>query len=120
MRTLLFLFFIFTLGCTSIAVKDYTPKKHPTIPDSAFWRGGIDGGSWFLIKNINNHRNLADISIYNDQDGSLIMSKTFMLICNANKMTFIEDLEQQVNFFDGEKIHFIQNEKTDCYLQPKE
>jgi hypothetical protein len=119
-KLLFVLIILITYGCTSIDVKDYTPKKQSNIPDSAFWKGGIDGGNWFLINNINNHRNLVNISIYNDQDGSLIKTKTFMLICNASKMTFIEDLKQQINFYDGEKIYLIKNEKSDCYLQPKE
>lgn len=111
---------ILCFGCTSTEVKDYQPKRIANIPDSAFWKGGVDGGNWFLVKAINSHENIVDISIYNDQDGSLIFTKAFMLICRQDKQTIIGDLEKQINFFDGEKIHFINQNDIDCYLSPKD
>jgi hypothetical protein len=44
------------MGCTSIEVGDYQPKKLTNIPNGAFWKGGIDGGNWFLIERINTHK----------------------------------------------------------------
>jgi uncharacterized membrane protein len=119
-KTFLSLFLLFTTGCTSIEVRDYKPKKLTNIPESAFWKGGIDGGNWFLIKRINVHKNMVAISIYNDQDGSLIMSKFFMLVCNQAKQITLTNLKEQINFFDGKKIYINQSDTVDCFLQAKD
>lgn len=107
---------IFLAGCTSINVENYQPKKISNIPDGAFWKGGLDGGNWFLVKRVNNHKNAVELSIFNDQDGTLIMTKSFMLICRQDFQTQIGDLSQQINSFDGEKIFFIKSDSVDCYL----
>jgi hypothetical protein len=89
------------------------------VPENAFWIGEADGGNWYLIEYIHDHRNNAVIKIYNDIDGSLIVSKRFILICPAdNSQMFIEDLKDQISGFDGEKILLKSpNNKPACYLQ---
>jgi len=106
---------LFISGCTSIEVKDYQPKKLANIPDSAFWKGGVDGGNWFLIKPVSSE-NLVAISVYNDNDGSLTKTITFALICKEDKPAQTGDLAKQINCFDGEIIHFINNSDADCSL----
>ena len=109
----------FLIACSSGSIKDNKPKKLSNIPDSAFWCGGVDGGNWYYIHSIHPHRNMATISVYSDGDGSLIMKKQFMLICNTDKYTFINDLKKQINSFDGEKIYFQQSDTVNCWLQPR-
>ena len=108
----------FSFGCVSPNKNNYVQARPKNLPDSSFWIGGVDGGNWYYIRSINNHRNMARIAVYNDQDSSLIVDTTFMLICNADKYTFIHDLKQQISAFDGEKIYFIQSDSVNCYLQP--
>jgi len=110
------IFLIVACGCKSLENND--SKRPNKVPKDSFWAGGIDGGNWYHIKSINNHRNIARIAVYNDQDGSLIIDKYFMLICDANKYTFIQELKVQISSFDGKNIYFIQSDSVNCYLQP--
>lgn len=116
----LFLLLIIPFSCTTKEERGYTPKKHTKVPDGAFWKGGAGGGNWFLVRNINDHRNKAWISIYDDKDGTLLTTSTFTLICNVINMVIIDDLKQQINFFDGKRIQLINKEKTECWLEPSQ
>lgn len=89
------------------------PKRLSGIPEDAFWIGGHDGGNWYFIKDINSHKNMAYISIYNDHTGKLDIAKKFMLICQKNNLQFIKDLKEEIVSFDGKHIHL----KSGCYLQ---
>ena len=91
-----------------------TPIKVKGIPESAFWAGNIeDDGHWFDVEWINNHKNLTRIAIYDELTGKLIKKKRFMKICPIDELKFIEDLRQEIDFYDGEKIQM----KDNCYLQ---
>lgn len=91
-----------------------TPVKIKGIPESAFWAGNNEGyGHWFNMEWINNHKNLTRIAIYDEQTGKLIVKKRFMKICPIDELKFIEDLRQEIDFYDGEKIQL----KDNCYLQ---
>jgi hypothetical protein len=96
---------IFFISCTSNSVKLREPIRKEGIPKTAFWVGGVDGGNWFDVKSIHSHRNNAIIAVYNDQDGSLIVSKRFIVVCRADKPIWIDDLKNQITGFDGEKIY---------------
>jgi hypothetical protein len=94
------------------------PMRAKGIPEKAFWVGGTDDGNWYLVEDIHSHKNNATIKVYNDLDGSLIVSKRFVLVCSADNQIWIEDLKQQINCFDGKKILLKSpNGKMPCYLQ---
>jgi hypothetical protein len=112
----LFTFLIFLVACNSF--EDKHLKKPKGVPNNSFWAGGVDGGNWFFVKSINSHRNMARIAVYNDQSGELIVDKSFMLVCNADKYTFINDLKEQISGFDGKNIYFIKSDTVSCWLQP--
>jgi len=88
------------------------------VPDGSFWVGGVDGGNWYYVKDVHDHRNMATIAVYNDQNGALLMNTRFMLVCNSEKYTFVNDLNKQISSFDGDKIYFTKSDSVDCYLQP--
>ncbi|MCF1192354.1 hypothetical protein LRR18_12235 [Mangrovimonas sp. AS39] len=90
-----------------------TPNPIEGIPESAFWAGNEEKGNWFLVESVNNHKNLVVIYIYDDQTGFLITKNQFMKVCPRNELKFIEDLEQEIDFYDGKYIHLNDN----CYLQ---
>lgn len=90
-----------------------TPNPIEGIPETAFWAGNEENGNWFLVESVNNHKNLVVIYIYDDQTGFLITKNQFMKVCPVNELKFIEDLEQEIDFYDGKYIHLIDN----CYLQ---
>lgn len=112
----LFVCFLTLAGCSH-------NSKHPihlkNIPDDAFWVGNEQRGYWYLVHRIHNHKNNAYITIYNDQDGRVIISKRFILICTfSDNVTLIEDIKAQILDFDGKIIKFKSSDgKSVCFLQ---
>jgi hypothetical protein len=88
-------------------------KRVGGIPENAFLAGKEDKLNWFLINSIHNHKNNAQISIYDYDTGELILNKKFLKICPIDELKFIEDLKKEIDFYDGEKIQL----KDNCYLQ---
>ena len=78
--------------------------KPKNISDKAFWVGGADGGNWYLVDSINKSRKEASIKVYNDYTGELIVSKTFKMKCINDDGINWDNLREQINAFDGEKI----------------
>lgn len=85
------------------------------IPNSAFWAGKNKRGNWFNVEHINPEKNMTIISIYDDNTGELILENTFMKICHADNLHFIENLKDEIAYYDGQKI--ILNDS--CYLMEK-
>ena len=95
-----------------------TPARINGIPEKAFWVGGVDGGNWYFVDYVHAHKNNAVIKVYNDIDGSLIMSKKFILICPNDNQMLLGNLQEQISAFDGEKIYLKASDgQTSCYLQ---
>ena len=118
MKIIAILFFVFLLSCSTTIEKKKETGRIKGIPEKAFWIGGVDGGNWYLVDYIHDDRNNAFIKVYNDHDGSLLVSKRFMLICPSDNQILIGDLKEQIESFDGEKIHLKSpNRKAGCYLQ---
>ena len=119
MKILSVIVFLLTISACSIKRDDIkAPIRLSNIPEKAFWVGGTDGGNWFYVEDVHKHGNNAIIKIYNDNDGSLIVSKKFILVCPADNQMFIEDLQKQINAFDGERILLeSKNDKKACFLQ---
>lgn len=88
-------------------------KRVGGIPEDAFLAGKENKLNWFLINSIHNHKNNAQISIYDYDSGELILNKKFLKICPIDELKFIEDLKKEIDFYDGEKIQL----KDNCYLQ---
>lgn len=55
------------------------PAKLKSIPVSAQWHGGCDGGYWFDLLNVDRHRRIFRFRIYNDFSGQLELDADFML-----------------------------------------
>ncbi len=108
--------FIKTENGTNVLVENINGKlvkKVGGIPKNAFFAEKEDNRNWFLINSIHNHKNNAQISIYDYETGELILNKRFFKICPIDELKFIEDLKKEIDFYDGEKIQL----KDNCYLQ---
>ena len=111
-------FLLVISACSTKPDKSKEPVRRGDIPEKAFWAGGADGGNWYLVEDVHSHSNNAVIKVYNDNDGSLIVSKKFMLICQPENIVYIEDLQKQISGFDGERILLKSpNDKETCFLQ---
>ena len=87
-----------------------------TVLKEAFWAGGVDGGNLVCSESINPNRTETTLEIYNDQDGTLIMSKLFPLVCSHGHSTSFTNLKAQISGFDGEKV-LLRVPGEYCYLK---
>jgi hypothetical protein len=119
MKTLTAIAFILTVSaCSNYSDVNKEPVRKIGIPENAFWVGGVDGGNWYLAGDVNGRRSDGVISIYNDQDGSLIVSKRFTLMCQDKSLVPFEDLQKHINGFDGKRIFLTSFDgKKPCFLQ---
>lgn len=92
--------------------------RKPGIPEDAFFVKGINKGYWCKA-DIHSHRNNAIVSVYSASDGKLITVKRFFVICKLEgDPIWIEDLKDQIEYFDGEKFHLKRPEgKDSCWMQ---
>lgn len=116
--TILIITIVF-VSCIDSKDKIPAPARPIRVPEKAFWIGGADGGNWYLVEYVHPHKNNAVIKIYNDNNGDLITSKRFILICNTSESPIhIDNLQKQIMAFDGKKIYLkpLPGQKS-CYLQ---
>ena len=85
--------------------------KLTNIPKTAFWIEKSGTGYWYNIDYMHSHKNNARISIF-DKFGELISKGHFIIVCPADELEFMDDLEKQIDFYDGENIQL----KSNCYL----
>jgi hypothetical protein len=106
-------------SCRFEAEVPNVPPRKVGIPEDAFWIGGPNGGNWYQVDYIHNHKNNAFIKVFDDA-GRLVVANQFYVICliKKNRGILIEDLKSQIVAFDGEKIHLKQEDGRDsCWLQ---
>ena len=116
MNRILFIGFLVLASCSH---KSKQAIHHKNIPDEAFWVGNEQRGYWYLVHRIHPHKNNAYITIYDELNGNVIMSKNFILVCNtSDEITLIEDIKSQILAFDGKTIKFKSIDgESGCYLQ---
>ncbi len=85
--------------------------KLTNIPKTAFWIEKNGSGFWYNVDFMHSHKNNARISIF-DKFGDLVAKGKFILVCPTDEIEFMDDLEKQIDFYDGENIQL----KSNCYL----
>jgi hypothetical protein len=97
------------------------PVKQEDIPDETFWVGGANGGNWYLVESVDKLRKEAVIDVYNDQSGELVVSKVFKVDCSNEDGIDWNNLKDQIQSFDGNKIKLeikgIFGMRRYCYLE---
>jgi len=92
--TFLILPFVQT-GCTS---KVTAPPRPSSVPTSATWAGGVDGGSFFEC-DTDTTNNINRCLVYNDHTGD-VAGGGFFRLADTNRAATHDELRFQ--FFDGE------------------
>lgn len=117
----LFIFVIKKNGITEFDKKTDRTEKIPVelkgterIPKTAFWIESKGNGNWFNVDWMHNHKNNATISIF-DSFGNLITKGHFFIVCPSDELEFMDDLETQIDFYDGQNIQL----KSNCYLMKR-
>src|SRR5689334_6842054 len=98
---------IITLTTVIFCVSCFTrsePRRVNGIPQDAFWIGGIDGGQWYIIKEINETSRSAKFKIYNDLTGELVVDRNFKLKCDVETEVAWNNLKTEIIAFDGNRI----------------
>ncbi len=112
--------FLFTI-IVAYSCKQKVPSssiKNASIPDNTFLVKGIGREYWCLAE-VHDHRNSVLIKLYDSQTGKLIQDKRYSVICimKGNSL-WIDDLQKQIDYFDGEKFRLILLPGKDtCWLQ---
>jgi len=109
---------VLLVSCSTKQDQHQPDAKQTGIPDSAFFVSGNNNGYWCLA-DINDHRNGAKITVYDAANGKLLLSRRFSLICRLKgDPIWLEDLKEQVDYFDGKTFHLKQVPgKDSCWLQ---
>lgn len=99
--------------------KTSPPEKIKGIPQNAFWVGGIDGGSWYLIKNIDSIEQTALFKIYHDTNGEIWINKKLKLNCSSNTSINWSNLKSNINAFDGNRVYLLKTKDIgkECFFE---
>ncbi len=90
------------------------PSKPKSVPDAAFWVGGIDGGNFVLISKKVNSDNVFSAQIYNDYTGDLEYSGTLKYSGVIEDERALTD-PTFYQGWDGEKLHLGNGEYMFTY-----
>ena len=78
------------------------PERLTSIPKSAVWNGGVDGGFWFDFVSEQIDSNKVRLRIYNDYNGTLILDADFTSEnCKVPKGKTVLD---SINYFEFKKV----------------
>ena len=117
-KSLLFLLAILFTSCAYKHNDEDSVSKRKNIPSDAFFVKGNIGGYWCQAK-VHDHKNNAFLNVYDGLTGKLLKAKRFSVICivHGNPL-WIDDLKNQIDYFDGEKFHLKRLPGQDsCWLQ---
>lgn len=106
MRNLFVLFLLLIISCNNKS------NQINNLPEDSVKINYKNKINYFKINSINSHNNKSSISIY-DEKGVLLIKKTFSKICKIDNLRFIENLKDNILYFDGEKIIL----KDNCKLE---
>jgi len=102
----------FLISCTS-KVENEKPVREISLPKDAFFVGNSESGNWFEIEEINNYKMTFKISIYSGRNGVRLSSKKYILACSKKNQVSIENLKNEIKFYDGKIIYL----KGGCWLE---
>lgn len=89
-----------TLG---LETKVVAPERPSTVPETAVWAGGVDGGAWFECS-LNIKKNANWCTIWSDQTGDLWARTHFVLQDSGQP---VSNSELDYSSFDGTDIQLV-------------
>ncbi|MCP4297428.1 MAG: hypothetical protein GY786_17645 [Proteobacteria bacterium] len=82
------------------------PKKPASIPASAFWIGGIDGGNFIIVKRNKNKKKSFFAEIYNDHSGDVEFEGILEYSGDEEISNKLNDRSIYLGW-DGNKLHLV-------------
>ena len=52
--------------CLKNERKNSEPISLKRTPDNAFWVGDVEGGNWYAVESVHDHKNNAYLKVYNN------------------------------------------------------
>lgn len=103
--------FTFTFSlCDNKSNNHSKPKK---IPKNAIWKGGVDGGCWFILNKVTQNNLFA--TIYHE-NGEIWQKGSFMKIgkCKADSVEILSNITSfdGINILTYEKCHYKYHSPT--------
>ena len=109
----IFLICSLLLVCCNSKIENEKPVREISLPKDAFFVGNSESGNWFEIEEINNYKMTFKISIYSGRNGVRLSTKKYILACSKKNQVSIENLKNEIKFYDGSKIYL----KNGCWLK---
>ena len=91
------------------------PERPRNVPETATWKGGVDGGFWFDVVTVNGEKKMYRFKIYNDYNGELVMDADFKKNNDCSvEYPMDKSIVEKIELFDFQNIIMSDN----CFLQP--
>lgn len=85
-----------------------TRARPETVPQSAIWKGGLDGGSFFRCEE-NRENSTVSCRVFNEFSGQVELSATYDLSTLEDEIQpwSIEAFYDKISGFDGRSIYLV-------------
>lgn len=90
------------------------PSKPKSVPDAAFWIGGVDGGNFIYISKKMDSQKIYSAQIYNDHTGEIEYSGALKYSGVTENVESLKDVSIYQGW-DGEKLHLANGEYMSIY-----
>jgi hypothetical protein len=91
---------IVTVSCKPVARR--TPPRPDSVPQDAFWSGGVDGGNWYKCDSAQAGPRLYWLTIYFDFDGRIRARGSFRL--QEGVWIAPDSLVLDIRYYDGHLV----------------
>jgi hypothetical protein len=94
------------IGWFMIRVPDDHQAERPhNVPLTAFWKGSVEEGFWFIVNGVDTVERSYHFKIFNDYDGELVMDADFQIddSCRLH-MPSKERIADEIVYFEFDKI----------------
>ncbi len=83
-------------------------KRPTSVPVTAVWDGGADGGNWIDCKVVDSTNNIFYCTVFDDYSGKIIFESTMKL---QGKTTNLVELNNLLGIYSGNKI-YLKDKRT--------
>lgn len=90
------------------------PERPASVPDKAFWVGGVDGGNFILIKKQSGDNKLFFVKIFNDSTGD-IEYKGLLKYSGQKDTQELLDNPALYQGWDGDNLHLVGGERMEIF-----
>lgn len=112
MKKLIIVFFLFALVVSIVLyITKKTmqkPEKPKTVPRTAIWDGGIDGGNWIDCKYADSLNNTFYCVVYEDYRGKILYEGIMKL---EGEKVRLGELQKTLGIYSGDEIYLKNNKK---------